>query len=232
MQISWTKPRRWSTLLNIFLLSISCLFQLLGQATQTTQVAIDPEKETLTQVVISGRVLPVLITTTGDTLFLGQNLDEVTITEKPIFENKIDEAFYNKYRRAAIVVFPYAIQAIRVFRQMETETKQLSEKQRKKYIKKLGNDLENEFEKPLKKLTRTQGRILVKMIERELHTPMYQLVKNLKGGWSAWRYNFMAGFYDYNLKSGYIRGEDPMLDEVLDDFNISYTIQQEDQKKY
>jgi mRNA-degrading endonuclease RelE of RelBE toxin-antitoxin system len=153
------------------------------------------------------------------------------ISDKPVFGSKIDEAFYNKYRKAAIIAFPYAIKAIRVFRAMEADTKNLSKKERKKYVKKLGNELEDEFEKPLKNLTRTQGRVLVKMIEKELHTPMYQLVKELKGGFSAWRYNFLSGFYDYNLKDGYVRGADRVLDDVLDDFNISYTIDQENKGK-
>ena len=77
----------------------------------------------------------------------------------------------------------------------------------------------------MKNLTRTQGKILIKMIEKELDTPFYTLLKDLRGGFTATYYNEFGKFYGYQLKDGYIPGEDSILDAVLYDFNISYRLQ-------
>ena len=88
----------------------------------------------------------------------------------------------------------------------------------------LQKKLKKEFKDPLKKLTKTQGKILIEMIERELDTPFHTLVKNLRGGFTAGYWNTLGKMYGYNLKEGYIPGKDPILDAVLNDFDISYTV--------
>ena len=74
----------------------------------------------------------------------------------------------------------------------------------------------------MKKLTKTQGKILIKMIEKELDTPMFTLIKNLRGGLSASYWGTMAGLFGHNLKEGYVEGADPLMDAVLNDLNISH----------
>ncbi len=62
------------------------------------------------------------------------------------------------------------------------------------------------------------------MIERELDTPMYDLIKDLKGGFTAGYYNQFGKLYGYKLKEGYIAGTDKIMDIVLQDYNISYEV--------
>ena len=180
------------------------------------------QEEQLRRVFIDGKVYPVLISG-GDTMIIAE-LGEVTIRSKRIFANKDDEALYNKYRRYAIKVYPYAIEAIKVFREMERNTEDMRRRDRKKYIKKLQDDLEREFEEPLKNLSKTQGKILVKMIEREQKRPMYDLVSDLRGTFTAIYWSTFSYFYGYHLRRGYVVGDDRILDLVLKDFNISYDI--------
>lgn len=163
-----------------------------------------------------------------DTVYIA-DLEMYTITSLKDFESDEEYKRYLRYRAFAVKVYPYARQAIKIFREMEAETEDLSKRKRKKYIKELQKELEKEFEQPLKNLSRTQGQILVKMIEKELNTPMYTLLKDHKGFGSAFFYNTMSSFYGYKLKHGYMRGEDRVLDAVLDDFDISYRV---DRKKY
>lgn len=163
-----------------------------------------------------------------DTVYIA-DLEMYTITSLKDFESDEEYKRYLRYRAFAVKVYPYARQAIKIFREMEAETEDLSKRKRKKYIKELQKELEKEFEQPLKNLSRTQGQILVKMIEKELNTPMYTLLKDHKGFGSAFFYNTMSSFYGYKLKHGYTRGEDRVLDAVLDDFDISYRV---DRKKY
>lgn len=164
----------------------------------------------------------------GDTIYIA-DLDMYTITSLEKFEDDEEYKRYLLYRRHAVKVYPYAREAIKIFREMEEDTKNVSKRKRKKHIKKLQKELEDEFEEPLKKLSRTQGQIMVKMIEKELSTPMHHLLKDLKGGFSATYWSTFSMFYGYRLKHGYERGEDRVLDAVLDDFDISYRV---DRKKY
>ncbi|MEO6189688.1 MAG: DUF4294 domain-containing protein, partial [Saprospiraceae bacterium] len=93
--------------------------------------------------------------------------------------------------------------------------------EKRKFVKEIGGRLEDEFEKPLKNLSRTQGLILTKMMERNIGKPFYTIIKELKGGFRASFYNRMGKFYGYDLKDGYREGADPIMDAVLDDFDLN-----------
>ena len=109
-------------------------------------------------------------------------------------------------------------------RQVEFTTQNMKKRKRKKHIKRLNKQLKKEFKDPLKKLTKTQGYILIRMIEKELDTPFYTLIKNLRGGVSASFWQGLGKINGYDLKKGYHVGDDPLLDAVLKDFNISHEV--------
>lgn len=173
------------------------------------------------KVTINGQVMTALITD-GDTLIMA-NLEDVSITSMRKFESLEEQRKYMYYRKCANKVYPYAREAIKIFREMEVATANLNKRKRKKHIKKLQKQLKSEFSDPLKKLTRIQGSILVKMIERELDTPMHSLLKELKGSFSAGYWHQISKMYGYDLKRGYVVGDDPIMDALLQDFDISYT---------
>ncbi|MBK7409681.1 MAG: DUF4294 domain-containing protein [Saprospirales bacterium] len=170
---------------------------------------------------IDGNILTQIVTEEGDTLLLA-NLNDISISSPRTFKNRDEYLLYMKYRRYALVVYPYAKEAIRIFRETEWATTEMKDRERKRYIRKLQRELEEKFEDPLKNLTRTQGYILVKMVERELDTNMYDLIKGLRGGFTASYWSTFSRFYGFQLKDGYIIGNDPILDVVLQDFDISY----------
>ena len=176
---------------------------------------------------IGGEFLPYIIDECGDTLVL-VNLDGVSVSSFREFESKEEYNRYRKYRRYAAKVYPYAVEAIKIFKELELETQRMKKKQRRKYAKQLHKDLKQEFTDPLKKLTRTQGKILIKMIEKELDTPMYFLIKDLRNGLTARYWNSAGGLLGYKLRKGYIPGEDPILDAVLNDMDISYSVRKSD----
>ena len=129
-----------------------------------------------------------IITAKGDTLYLDQ-LDEVTISSRKQFNSKDEYDLYMRYRRYAAIVYPYAMEAMRIYHDSQEMTKGMSRRERKRYMRQLENELENQFEEPLKKLTRIQGMILVKMIEKEMGMPFYDVIREIKGGWTAFYYN-------------------------------------------
>ena len=80
-----------------------------------------------------------------------------------------------------------------------------------------------DFSDPLKNLSKTQGLILTKMIERELDTSMHDLIKGLRGGFEATKWSFFGTFYGYHLKRKYEEGENPLMDAVLQDFELTHS---------
>lgn len=93
-----------------------------------------------------------------------------------------------------------------------------TEKEKKKYFKIVENYLTNEFEAKLKKLSRKQGQILVKLIHRQTGTTTYDLITNLKSGWKAFWSNVTARMFDINLKTKYDpyeNNEDYLIESIL-----------------
>ncbi|MBI1227975.1 MAG: DUF4294 domain-containing protein [Bacteroidetes bacterium] len=170
---------------------------------------------------INGQLFTLLLDKNGDTLYVAQELTTVSLTSPRKFKSVDEYNRYRKYLRYAAIVYPYAKEAIATFRQLNEETNEMRKGKRKRYAKHLQKDLDDKFEEPLKNLTKTQGKILVKMVERELDTPLYDLIKTYRGGMTAGYWNTASKFWGYDLKHGYIEGEDPILDAVLEDFILS-----------
>lgn len=185
----------------------------------------------LTELSIRGKVYTALITEEGDTLIMDV-FNDISITSMRSFEDEDDYRKYLKQRRYASKVYPYAREAIRIFREVEWAEENMPKKQRKKRIKELQEELKNEFEEPLSKLTKLQGKILIKMIEQELDETMYNLIKKLRGRFRAFYWHNFGKLYSYDLKEGYVVGTYPILDAVLSDFDISYRIENEESLKY
>ncbi|MEY2950783.1 MAG: DUF4294 domain-containing protein [Saprospiraceae bacterium] len=156
----------------------------------------------------------------GDTVIVAE-LNHISVSAPALVDNAAIRR-YKIYRQYAVKVYPYATKAIEIFRKQEALTNHMDERYKREYLRLLHKELKEEFEDPLKKLTRTQGMILIKMIEKELDTPLYFLIKNLKGGINATYWSTLGKFFGHRIKEGYQKGEDPILDMVLNDFNIAY----------
>ena len=176
------------------------------------------------QVPINGEYVNALVSE-GDTLYIS-NTVSVHISSPRTFSSREDYLRYRKYRRYATKVYPFAKEAIRIFREAEYVTQNMKKRKRKKYLRKLSKELKKEFEDPLKSLSKTQGKILVKMIERELDRSMFDLIKMTNGKFKAFYWNQSSKLYGYRLKHGYIEGHNPILDVVLQDFDVSHEINQ------
>lgn len=171
---------------------------------------------------IRGKVYPVIISE-GDTMVLAE-IDDVSISSPRSFDNADDYKRYRKYKYYAAKVYPFALEAIKVYKNINYETRDMSRRKRKKYIKARNKELKEKFEDPLKGLSKTQGKILVKMIERELDVKMYDVIKEFRGKFKAVYWNQSSKLLGYRLKHGYFKGENPILDIVLQDFDISYEV--------
>jgi hypothetical protein len=174
------------------------------------------------RVMIDGEILMTKIEN-GDTLLLA-DLDDVSVTSFRTFASDAEYHRYLKYRRYASSVYPYAVEAIKIFQEVQRDTEGLRKGKQRKHTRQLQKDLKEEFTDPLEDLSRTQGKILIEMIERKLDTPLYDLLKSLRGGFVAGKWQSVGKLYGYDLKEGYIPGVDPILDAVLEDFEIVYDV--------
>jgi hypothetical protein len=179
---------------------------------------------------VDGKNFKYQIDASGDTIILA-DLGEMTVSSFQSFDNEDDYKKYRRYKRYAYQVYPYAAEAVRIFREVEKATEEMRKGKRHRLVKDLQKELSEKFEKPLKQLSKTQGLVLMKMIERELDVPMFSLIKDLRGGFVATYWSAFASFYGHHLREGYERGKDPILDVVLDDINLNYTGSKPSNKK-
>ena len=186
----------------------------------------------MAEINLGGQVYSAIITEDGDTLIIAADIKNVSITSPRSFKDDKEYRKYLKFRRYANKVYPYAKEAIRIFREVEYVSENLSKKEKKKRIKQLQKELKKEFEEPLAKLTKLQGKILIKMIERELDETMYNLIKGLRGRFTAFYWHNFSKLYSYDLKEGYQYGKYHILDIVLQDYNIAYDVRTSRTLKY
>lgn len=144
-----------------------------------------------------------IIDDNGDTLAV-ITLPEYVKFAPPVFKNVFQEYRWNRLVRNVKVAYPYA--RLAGIRMVEYETQLLSiktEKERKQLMKEAENKIREEFEDDLKKLTFTQGWILLKLIDRETGHSSYDLVKEFRGQFRAFFWQTFARIFGFDLKVRY-----------------------------
>jgi hypothetical protein len=143
------------------------------------------------------------------------DLDEVLLLHKLKFTSKEDRITYLILKRKTLKVYPYAkLAADRLTTLNERLLTLESKRSQKKYAKIIQRYIEDEFSAELKKLTRTEGQILVKLIHRQTGKTTFGLIKELRSGWRAFWFNTTASMFDISLKEEF----NPM--DVKEDFLI------------
>jgi len=145
------------------------------------------------------------------------NLEEVQVIPPYKFKNKRHKRRYGKLVRNVKVVLPYARRAGEKINTINEHLATLTnEKEKKHFLNAAEEELFNEFEKPLRKLTYSQGRLLIKLINRETGNTTYALIKQYKGGFTAFFWQGVARLFGSNLKSEYERdGDDKMIEHII-----------------
>lgn len=147
------------------------------------------------------------------------DLDEVLVLGRLKFDNELERRKYLILRRKTLKVYPYAKLASDRLVELNSRLDQIKTKRdRKRYTKMVQNYIENEFSAELKKLTRTEGQILVKLVHRQTGVTTFDLVKDLKSGWRAFWYNTTASMFDISLKEEFNPAknqEDYLIEDIL-----------------
>ena len=147
------------------------------------------------------------------------DLEEVQLLPKLEFKSYNDKRYYYWFRKKVLKAYPYAkIASEEISKLNEALDSIPSKRKKKRYTKEVRKYLEKEFTPQLKKLTRTEGRVLIKLMHRETGEVTYDLVKEYRSGWKAFWYNATANMFKMSLKDGYDPvnvQEDYMIEDVL-----------------
>ena len=146
-------------------------------------------------------------------------LKEVVIKSKKSKKNRRNIRRTNRLIRYVKKVYPYAKLAAKKLEEYDSILKTVETKsQRRKIMRKAEKEIKAEFGADLKKLTYTQGKILLKLIDRETGNSSYELLKELRGGFTVFFYQAFARLFGFNLKDRY--------DPKGKDWKIEYIVQQ------
>ena len=153
----------------------------------------------------------------GDTLTIA--LDEVKLLPKTKYKSKGDINYYYWMRKKVFKAYPYAMLASQRLDTLNSRLNKIkNRRKKKKYIKIVQKYLEGEFTDQLKKMTRTEGRILIKLVHRQTGKTTFEQIKYLRSGWRAFWYNTTANVFRLSLKSEYkpeAINEDYLIEDIL-----------------
>ncbi|MBC7774384.1 MAG: DUF4294 domain-containing protein [Phycisphaerae bacterium] len=155
----------------------------------------------------------------GDSTFL-MSLHPARLVAQRKFKDMDEQKQFRRYMWAARRVYPYAVQAVALYQDMEDKTEGMNKWQRKRHIRHEHQELKEDLTERMKDLSKTEGKVLVKMIERELEMPFYDIIRTTRGGTTAAYWNTLGKFWGYDLKQGYHPGDDPLMDEVFIDYDF------------
>ena len=142
--------------------------------------------------------------------------EEVYIVDTRIFKSDRDRQAFNRLRYNVLKVIPYAHYAGSRYRQLQRDLALTGDKKKQKLlVKACEQQIKDMFTKEVKNLSISQGEVLIKLIDREIGTTSYDLVKELKGGFSAFVLQSAARLFGHNLKETYDRDEQRDIESIL-----------------
>ena len=165
---------------------------------------------------------------TNDTIIKKEVVEDendtiVPLEEVVVFKQKLSPSEKKEFQllqNRVYKVYPIArIAAERLTVLNKNMDKMKTNREKKKYFKIVEDYMENEFTGQLKKLSRKQGQILVKLIHRQTGYTTFELIKDYKSGWKAFWSNNTAKLFDINLKTKYAPyevNEDFLIETILD----------------
>ena len=161
----------------------------------------------------------------GDSIYKKEiDLNEVVIYNPVKFLNNKERLDYFVLKRKVLKVYPYAKMASERLKKLNSRLDKIkSKRKRKKYTRMLEKFLQDELTAELRRLTRTEGQILVKLIYRETGLTAFSLVRELRNGFKAFTYNTIAKVFKISLKEKYdplnVR-EDQFIEDILRNIDL------------
>ncbi len=130
---------------------------------------------------------------------------------------------WTRLRNAVYVTYPYARKAGAIMNDMNAKLAHMPEGEHKGYIKSREKELKKEFADPLTQLSVYQGKVLMKLINRQTGNNCYDIIKEYKGGVTARVWQTVAFFFGSNLKQPYdAQGDDKEMESIVQEVERMY----------
>ncbi len=164
---------------------------------------------------LNDTILSTAVIYNGDTIE-SKTLENLGVYYRLTAAQRDAKAKYDRLRNAVYVTYPYARRAGTVMNDINQNLiLVIGEEQRKKYIRSREKELKKEFTDPLTNLSVYQGKVLMKLINRETGNNCYEIIKEYRGGVTARLYQTVAFFFNSDLKQPY---DDKNADYVIERF--------------
>lgn len=130
-------------------------------------------------------------------------MDELTLRANPHFNNQLDRNFYFFLNKKLNRVYPLFLDALEQYRDIQKESANMKGADRSRYMKQRQTELAASYEKQLRQLTTTEGQVFAKLMSRATGKTVYEIIRELRGGWSAFWWNVKGNIADVSLKTPY-----------------------------
>lgn len=143
------------------------------------------------------------------------DLNEAVVVEKRIFNNDTLRYNYNQMKYYVKSILPYVNAAVKMFGEIDLATNDMNKKNKRKYIRSREKEIKENFEDRLSSLNITQGKYLIKLINRQLSINCYDIVKELKNPVTAAYYQSWARLNGINLNEDYDPKKELDLERIM-----------------
>ena len=149
------------------------------------------------------------------------DIKEVTVVPRPGPEKRREYRQYERLIYNIKRVYPYAIMVRIRLNQVNEALKDIpDEKSRREYMKSVEKDVFAEYEDDMRQMTISQGRLLIKLIDRETQNTSYQLIRDYRGKFSAGFWQSIARIFGTNLKEEYDPyGDDALIELIINELD-------------
>ncbi|WP_223608178.1 DUF4294 domain-containing protein [Chryseobacterium sp. OSA05B] len=130
-------------------------------------------------------------------------LDELVLVNKPRFNNQLDKNYYYFLNKKLNRVYPLFLTALQQYRDIQADMNDLDSKAKRKFVRERQNILADQYEKQLRDLTTTEGQVFAKLMNRATGQSVYEIIKELRGGFNAFWWNIKGKMADIDLKDRY-----------------------------
>jgi hypothetical protein len=148
------------------------------------------------------------------------------LRNKPKFNNQLDQNYYYFLNKKLYRVYPLFVKALKQYNDLQSQLSQMETDQKRKYVREKQAQLANQYESQLRDLTTTEGRVFAKLMHRATGKTVYEIIKELRGGWSAFWWGVKGNIADVDIKEPYdphANRSDAFLESLLkSNWNVGY----------
>lgn len=167
---------------------------------------------------------------TGAILYEGDTIPFRALADIYIFDGTPEQYArmverWTRLRNAVYVTYPYAVAAGRIINDINAHLAYITDEgERKRYIKSREKELKQQFGNKLEQLSVYQGKILMKLINRETGNNCYDIIKEYRGGFDARLWQTVAFFFGSSLKQPYEpTGDDKPIEQIVQEIQRMYS---------